>query len=184
MRKDHTKTSKLLSLVLRHDPAVAGVTLDAQGWVDVDALLAGLAAARRPLALAELEEIVATSDKRRFELSDDGKRIRATQGHSVPVDLGYEDREPPELLYHGTAERNLGSILAQGLRSGQRHAVHLSTDVKTAIAVGQRYGKPVVLVVQAGRMHLDGHRFQCSSNGVWLTEHVPVEYLSQEAARP
>ena len=135
-------------------------------------------------ALAELEEIVATSDKRRFELSDDGKRIRATQGHSVPVDLGYEDREPPELLYHGTAERNLGSILAQGLRSGQRHAVHLSTDVKTAIAVGQRYGKPVVLVVQAGRMHLDGHRFQCSSNGVWLTEHVPVEYLSQEAARP
>jgi len=171
------RTSKFLSLVLRHRPQAAGVELDAAGWVEVEKLLAGCAKAGRAITRGQLEEVVATNDKKRFELSDDGTRIRASQGHSVEVELGYEPAEPPELLYHGTIARNLVSIRAGGLLRGARHHVHLSADRRTAESVGGRRGRPVVLVVLAARMHADGHAFYLSTNGVWLTEHVPVEYL-------
>ena len=171
------RTSRFLSKVLRHAPESVGLRLDGAGWVEVDALLAAAARAGVALDRAALERVVAENDKQRFALSPDGLRIRASQGHSVPVELGLEPRTPPGLLFHGTADRNVEAIRREGLRPGRRTHVHLSLDPETAVAVGRRHGRPVVLRVHAGRMHAAGHAFYRSDNGVWLTAAVPPEHI-------
>jgi putative RNA 2'-phosphotransferase len=171
------QVSKFLSLVLRHQPELIGIALDDAGWTPVDPLLQQAAAHGVQFSLADLREIVATSDKQRFALSEDGRLIRANQGHSVTVDLQLQPLEPPPTLYHGTVERFLDSIRLEGLIKGKRHHVHLSPDEPTAAVVGQRRGRPVILRVDAGRMRRDGHLFYRSENGVWLTDHVPPQYL-------
>jgi putative RNA 2'-phosphotransferase len=179
--KDLVKWSKYLSLVLRHRPEVLGITLDAQGWTDVALLLERLHQNAIPIDQNKLAQIVATNSKKRFAFSDDGTKIRASQGHSVAVDLGYQPTMPPQVLYHGTGEKSLNSILKSGLQKGERHHVHLSADVKTAIKVGQRHGKPVVLHVAAQQMQEEGFLFFISQNGVWLTDYVPAAYLAVPA---
>jgi len=177
MGAQDVRLSKLLSLVLRHRPETIGITLDAAGWVDVDTLLEAMAAHGQPVTIEQLRSLVASSDKQRFALSDDGRRIRANQGHSVQVELGYEPAVPPERLYHGTTGRFVESIRTQGLVKGSRHHVHLSETPETAVIVGQRRGKPVVLTIQAGDMHRKGFTFYRTPNGVWLTDNVPAPYL-------
>lgn len=177
MRGGLVKTSKFLSLVLRHQPELIGITLSTAGWVSVAELLRACQAHGHPLTLEDLQELVATNDKRRFSLSEDGQMIRANQGHSVPVELGYSPAVPPDMLYHGTVEKFLPSIREEGLKRGSRHHVHLSPDEETARRVGARRGRPLILKVESGRMHQKGHEFFRSANGVWLTEHVPPEYL-------
>jgi putative RNA 2'-phosphotransferase len=174
---DVVRVSKRLSYVLRHRPESIGVALDAAGWVDVGTLLAALAATGLPLTRPELEQVVAADDKRRFAFDATGTRIRASQGHSVPVSLGYEATRPPDELFHGTVGRVVPAILREGLRPGNRHAVHLSPDVGTARAVGARRGRPVVLRVDAAGMAADGWSFSRSANGVWLVAAVPPSYL-------
>ncbi|MGY1824632.1 RNA 2'-phosphotransferase [Geodermatophilus sp. SYSU D00079] len=169
---DAVRLSRRLSYVLRHAPASVGLTLDAAGWVDVADLLAALHISRE-----ELEHVVVTNDKRRFAFDDTGTRIRASQGHSVAVDLGYAAQQPPPVLFHGTVERHLPAILAEGLRPGRRHAVHLSPDAGTARRVGARRGRPVVLEVDAAGLAATGVRFTRSANGVWLVDAVPPERL-------
>lgn len=181
MSSHHVRISKFLSLVLRHEPAKAGLTLDSAGWVDVDALLRGCAAAGVPVTPEELNQVVAENDKQRFAFSPDQKRIRANQGHSVAVELDLAPSVPPTLLYHGTADRFLDSIKAKGLCKAQRTHVHLSAERSTATEVGRRHGRPVVISVAAAKMHQAGHKFFRSANGVWLTDEVPVEYMSFEA---
>jgi putative RNA 2'-phosphotransferase len=171
------KISKFLSLVLRHQPQKIGLRPDAAGWVQVSDLLAACNAHGQSLSLDELREVVNTNDKQRFSFSPDGLLIRANQGHSIPVELGYEPLAPPTILYHGTPEKFLTAIKETGLTKGQRHHVHLSADVETATRVGARRGRPVVLEIRAATMHGDGYIFYLSENGVWLTEHVPVKYL-------
>lgn len=171
------RTSRFLSLVLRHRPQVIGIELDDAGWVDIDELLAALARAGRPVELAELTAVVELNDKQRFVMRDG--RIRASQGHSVDVELGLDPLEPPQLLFHGTADRHLDSIRASGLRPRRRRHVHLSPDAETARSVGARHGRPVILRVRAGAMYAAGHVFHCSENGVWLTAAVPVEFLEE-----
>ena len=172
------KDSKLLSLALRHQPEVLGIELDSAGWTSVDKLVEALRRRDSAWSLERLRAIVAESDKKRFAFDDTGSRIRASQGHSVEIDLGYEPQTPPALLYHGTVARFLPNIKAQGLLKGDRHHVHLSADEATARQVGARRGMPVVLVVQAGEMHRGGHEFFLSANGVWLTEHVPTSHIA------
>jgi putative RNA 2'-phosphotransferase len=174
-----TTVSKYLSKYLRHAPHELGLTLRPGGWEPVDDLLD---AARRhgfPIDYDELVECVETNDKQRFSFDVSGELIRANQGHSVEVDLQLEERVPPETLYHGTVERFLPLILAEGLNKGRRHHVHLSKDNETARRVGARRGQPVILTFDAGRMHRDRHRFYLSANGVWLTDAVPPGYLSR-----
>jgi len=168
-------SGRFLTYVLRHHPEAIGVDLDSGGWVGVEALLAALARHGRPMDRTALDRIVAGDDKRRFELRDG--RIRAAQGHSVPVDLRLLAVEPPSELYHGTVERFLSRIRAEGLRPKGRTHVHLSPDVATARAVGARRGVPVVLTVDAAGMHRQGLAFYLSANGVWLTAHVPPEWI-------
>ena len=175
--RSRVRASRWLSLVLRHDPGTFGVALDSAGWTPVDALLAAAGRAGIPLDDASLRRVVEENDKRRFSLSEDGRMIRASQGHSVEVDLGLEPVEPPAVLFHGTATRFLDSIRREGLIPGSRRHVHLSADEGTATAVGSRHGRPAVLRVDAARMHAEGHRFFRSANGVWLTVRVPAEYL-------
>ena len=170
--RDYTRTSKFLSLILRHQPEKIGAALDSHGWAKVPEILAGM-----DLTMEELVHIVETDEKRRYSFNDDRTLIRANQGHSIPVDLELEEREPPEFLYHGTVERFLSAIRAEGLQKQRRQYVHLSPDVETAMKVGRRRGKPVVLRVEAGRMRRDGFLFYRSVNGVWLTGEVPPEYL-------
>lgn len=170
--------SKFLSLILRHEPELVGLELDEAGWTDVPALLAACQKHGRPFTREELEEVVATNEKKRFAFSDDGRRIRASQGHSVEVDLGYEPQQPPAKLLHGTPSRFLESIRSSGLRKGERHHVHLSTDELTAHKVGQRRGDSVLLTIDAAAMAAHGHQFFVSANGVWLTDHVPVEFIA------
>ncbi|MEZ0065403.1 putative RNA 2'-phosphotransferase [Streptacidiphilus sp. MAP12-20] len=175
------KNSKFLSRVLRHDPESIGLRLDRAGWVDVKELLAAAAAHGRRMSRAQLDQVVAENDKRRFAFSEDGSRIRASQGHTVPVELGYEEAAPPPRLFHGTYPGALDAIRREGLRPMQRHAVHLSPDVATAERVGGRRGRPVVLTVDAAAMAAAGFAFRVSANGVWLAERVPPEYLSPAA---
>lgn len=182
-RVSHVRTSKFLSLVLRHRPDTIGVTLDQAGWTGVEDLLDALAKHGRPLTRADLDAVVATSDKQRFVFDHSTDRIRANQGHSLDVDLGLPASVPPAALYHGTPTGNLTSILADGLRKQGRHAVHLSADIATAHRVGSRRGQHAVLRVDAGVMHQDGRRFARSVNGVWLTDAVPAHYLSVVASR-
>ncbi|MGY1601819.1 RNA 2'-phosphotransferase [Geodermatophilus sp. SYSU D00815] len=177
---DVVRVSKRLSYVLRHRPESLGLTLDAGGWVDVDSLLRGLAAHGMPLEPAELKHVVDTDDKRRFALDSPGARIRACQGHSVAVELGYQPVPPPPELFHGTVARFLDPIRRDGLRPGGRHAVHLSPDRATARAVGARRGRPVVLRVDAEAMADAGYLFSRSANGVWLVDAVPPRYLTVE----
>jgi putative RNA 2'-phosphotransferase len=175
---DVVRVSKRLSFVLRHRPDSIGLTLDEAGWVDVDRLLAALTAHGLPLSREDLDAVVAGNDKQRFAFDGSGTRIRASQGHSVAVHLGYAAVDPPAELFHGTAERFLPSILAEGLLPGRRHAVHLSPDVATARTVGGRRGRPAVLRVAAARLAADGGRFALSANGVWLVDAVPPGYLT------
>lgn len=177
MPVNHTELSKFLSFVLRHKPDSIGLLLDHQGWASVEDLIAKGNAAGTRFRRADLLQIVETSDKKRFSLSDDGLNIRAAQGHSVAVDLGLSPVEPPGVLYHGTATRSVDSILLQGLTPQARQQVHLSVDEVTAHRVGQRHGKQATLRVEAGRMHAKGFKFFMADNGVWLTDHVPPEFL-------
>lgn len=178
MSRDYRRISKFMSLVLRHRPEVVGLELDAAGYVAVDDLLVAMAAKDLALSPAELVELVASNDKKRFAFDETGARIRAVQGHSIEVDLRYAPATPPEQLYHGTVGKFLKSIATEGLKPGSRQFVHLSPDYETATAVGSRRGKPVVLVVASARMAGDGHLFYLASNGVWLTEHVPPEQIT------
>jgi putative RNA 2'-phosphotransferase len=170
-------TSKLLSYVLRHRPDSIGLQLDANGWTDVDVLLQRLAEHGKPVDRALLERVVADNDKQRFAFDAARTRIRASQGHSIQVDLDLQPAQPPDVLYHGTASRFLKSILASGLRAGNRQHVHLSGDVDTARRVGARHGFPVILHVDTARMRADGAVFYRSDNGVWLTGPVAPRYL-------
>lgn len=172
--------SKTLSYLLRHQPAKFGLTLDIQGWCEVDALLSAFAARNIDLSREMLEYIVENNDKKRFAFNSDGTKIRASQGHSLEVELDYQPVPPPAILFHGTTEQFLDAILKQGLQKRKRHHVHLSPDVETAVNVGKRRGKPVILSVRAGQMYVDGHLFYCSANGVWLTGEVPPQYLAVE----
>ncbi|MFO0867019.1 MAG: RNA 2'-phosphotransferase [Gemmataceae bacterium] len=174
-----TSTSKFLALVLRHKPEEIGLTLDPNGWAEVDELLRLCNARGKRLTRDLLERVVAENDKKRFAFSDDGARIRASQGHSVEIDLALVPIEPPELLFHGTADRNRDSIRAGGLHSAKRQHVHLSLDVATATKVGQRHGKPIILKVRAREMWLAGHKFYLSANGVWLTDSVPAHFIDE-----
>ncbi|MEW2287958.1 RNA 2'-phosphotransferase [Streptomyces sp. NPDC047841] len=169
------KVSKYLSRHLRHQPERIGLTPDAAGWVEIGALIDAAATHGFPFTREELDHVVAANDKRRFAVEDG--RIRASQGHSIEVDLGLPPATPPPYLYHGTVARHLDAIRAEGLRPMNRHAVHLSADRETATRVGARRGRPVVLSVDSGAMHRDGHVFHVSANGVWLTETVPARYL-------
>jgi putative RNA 2'-phosphotransferase len=171
------KISKYLSLHLRHQPERLGLQLAPGGWVPVEELLTACARNRFPIRRAELEEVVATSDKQRFAFDATGAQIRANQGHSAAVDLQLEPVTPPDTLYHGTPERSVAAILQSGLKKMARHHVHLSGDIPTAVKVGTRRGKPVVLAVDAAAMHQAGIPFYRSANGVWLVDHVPAEYL-------
>jgi putative RNA 2'-phosphotransferase len=178
MSMDRVKLSKFLSFVLRHDPGTIGLRLDAQGWARIDELIRKASAAGRKFRREDLLDVVATNDKKRFSLSEDGLRIRAAQGHSVAVDLGLPPREPPQVLYHGTATRFLDAIWLEGLKPQARQQVHLSTDAATALRVGQRHGKPIVLQIDAHVMHAHGFKFYFADNGVWLTDSVPREFLA------
>jgi putative RNA 2'-phosphotransferase len=172
------RLSKYLAKYLRHAPQELGLTLRPGGWVPVDDLLAAAEKSGFLITYDELVECVESNDKQRFAFDVSGELIRANQGHSVNVNLQLDEREPPETLYHGTVERFLSSILEEGLVRGNRLHVHLSKDVETARKVGSRRGKPVILKVDAGRMHREGHKFLSSANGVWLTEAVPPVYLA------
>lgn len=176
--KSRTAASKFLSFVLRHQPAAVGIELDEQGWVEVEVLLKACANHGKSLSRAELEEVVATNSKQRFAFSVDGTRIRASQGHSIDIELGYEPAEPPAVLFHGTVDRALSAIRQSGLLRMQRHHVHLSADEGTAFSVGGRRGKPVILRIDAAAMRRDGYAFYCTANGVWLTDTVPPAYIS------
>ncbi|MDL5056237.1 RNA 2'-phosphotransferase [Geitlerinema calcuttense] len=171
------KISKYLSKHLRHTPERLGLTLAPGGWVEVETLLSACASHQFPISRAELETVVTTSDKQRFAFNETKTRIRANQGHSVAVDLQLEPRTPPELLYHGTGEKSVPTILQSGLLKMSRHHVHLSENVETAQKVGMRHGKPVILAIDTVAMQEAGFSFYRSDNGVWLVDEVPPQYL-------
>lgn len=175
-RNSLTRTSRYLSLILRHKPEAAGITLDEHGWAEVPALIAGVSRTR-PLTVELLEEIVRTDEKQRYAFNADKTKIRANQGHSVPVDVELEELPPPELLWHGTGEKYRESILREGLIPKNRLYVHLSSDEAAAVKVGARHGRPVLFRVRAGEMSRDGFAFWRSANLVWLTKRVPPAYL-------
>jgi putative RNA 2'-phosphotransferase len=177
----NSKLSKFMSFILRHRPDAIGLALDPQGWASIDELVLKGNVPGNSFSREDLMHVIETSEKSRFSLSADGQYVRAAQGHSVAVNLGLSLQEPPTLLYHGTAKRFLRSILAKGLKPQARQQVHLSVDEATARLVGQRHGNPVVLTVEARCMHAEGFQFFVADNGVWLTDHVPSEFLGSSS---
>ncbi|HMT54679.1 MAG TPA: RNA 2'-phosphotransferase [Saprospiraceae bacterium] len=179
MSKNEINISKFLSLVLRHQPETIAIILDQNGWADVNDLIEKANNYGIKFDRETLNHIVATNPKKRFAFNDTLDKIRASQGHSVEIELGYTNQKPPEILFHGTAEKFVQSILDTGLEKGNRQQVHLSADFETAIKVGQRHGKPFVFKVLAEKMYNDNFEFFISDNGVWLTDNVPTKYLKQ-----
>lgn len=163
------KRGKKLSYLLRHDMSYI---FDEHGWREVSDLVAN-----HGFTMEELREIVATNNKQRYEFSEDMTCVRARQGHSIQVDVELAEAAPPDMLYHGTTKAFVKSIMSQGIQKGKRLYVHLSTTVEMATKVGARYGEPVVLAIDAKRMHEDGIKFFLSRNGVWLTEFVDAQYI-------
>ncbi len=176
--RSNIKLSKYLCLILRHKPEIIGIELDKNGWADVTELLEKMNQSGEMIDLHKLNEVVKTDNKNRFSFNETSDKIRANQGHSITIDLGYTAQKPPEFLYHGTAGRCAESVLKNGIEKKKRHHVHLSTDEETALKVGQRHGNPVVFMVSSGQMYVDGALFYLSDNGIWLTDFVPVKYLS------
>ena len=171
------KVSKYLSKHLRHQPERLGLTLQPGGWVEVSELITACARNRFPISRAQLDEVMASNDKQRFGFDATGERIRANQGHSVEVDLALVAQTPPEVLYHGTGHGSVEAIRREGLLKLRRHHVHLSADTETARRVGARHGKPHLFIVDTQAMQNSGHVFYCSDNSVWLTDHVPPQFL-------
>ncbi len=176
----YVKLSKFLSLILRHKPETIGIQLDKNGWTDVQILLQKIQQSGKSIDLKTLQAVVANNDKKRFAFNINGSRIRANQGHSLKIELGYTPQTPPDILYHGTIERFLESIFQTGLDKRKRHHVHLSAEVATANMVGKRRGNPVILEINAQEMQEEGFLFYLSKNGVWLTEKVPVKYMNRQ----
>jgi putative RNA 2'-phosphotransferase len=177
MNKNLVKLSKFVSLVLRHQPEVIGLKLDENGWAEVDHFIELARQHGKDISKSVLEEIVETNNKKRFSFNPEKSKIRANQGHSIDIELGLTPKQPPEILFHGTATRFIESIRQQGLIAGSRQHVHMSSDETTAMNVGQRHGKPIVLKIDTSVMHQDGFVFFCSENLVWLTDFVPPQYL-------
>ncbi len=179
--KQMKNTSKFISLILRHNPGAVGISLDEHGWADVQELIGGINRSEgHVLDMEMLEEIVRTDEKQRYSFNEDRTLIRANQGHSIPVDVELEEKTPPDILWHGTGEKYVSSIDAQGLIPKSRLYVHLSADVETARKVGSRHGKPVIYEVNCRRMAEDGYHFFLSANHVWLTKEVPARYLRKK----
>lgn len=178
MNKNLKSASKFLSLLLRHQPEKLALNMDDEGWVEIGELVANSASNNVSFTEQMIREIVATSDKQRFAIDRSGKRVRANQGHSIDVNLNLEVVDPPLVLYHGTADRNVESILHDGLIKQSRQHVHLSATIETAKNVGQRHGRPVIFSVDCERMKTGGFAFFKSKNGVWLVDHVPSEFLA------
>lgn len=178
--KNLENTGKFISLILRHKPETIGIALDEHGWADTGELISGIRKRIPDFDMETLEEIVRTNNKQRYSFNEDHSKIRATQGHSIKVDVDLREVAPPEILYHGTGEKSVESIKKQGLVPRSRLYVHLSKDIPTAINVGSRHGIPVVFTVLSGKMYLDGFKFYLSENGVWLTKAVPQDYLRIE----
>lgn len=177
-KKQRDETSKFLSYVLRHEPQAIGIQLEIDGWTNIDELIKCAERNGHHLNRSDIFEVVETNDKKRFTISEDSQRIRAAQGHSTSeVSLQHIAKEPPEYLYHGTATRFLDSIKEKGLVPGSRHHVHLSQDEQTAIEVGKRYGNPVILKIEALRMHQQGFKFFQAENGVWLIDEIPASFI-------
>lgn len=179
MEKELKHISKFISLVLRHQPEVINLHLDENGWADVTELLDKMNKKGIKINIDTLNTIVETNDKKRFAFSDDKTKIRASQGHSIEVDLALKPVTPPAVLYHGTTAKYLESIFKTGLQKQSRQHLHLSETIDTAKAVGSRHGKPIILTINAAQMHSDGYQFYLSANNVWLTEMVPVQYIQQ-----
>ena len=174
---ENKKISKFLSFVLRHKPESIGLKLDENGWAETKELLEKMNGNAFEVTGEMLNHIVATNNKQRFSFNENKTKIRASQGHSIDVDLNLKETKPPEYLYHGTGEKYVTSILTTGLEKRNRQQVHLSTDMETAIKVGQRHGKPKVFIVESEKMNFEGFSFYLSDNAVWLTDHVPARYL-------
>jgi len=177
-QKDDTSLSRHLCFVLRHDPGSIGLTVQQKGgWANISELITKLRGSGVQIDRETLERIVREDNKQRYSISPDGKCIRCNQGHSFYVEMDMEERIPPDALYHGTATRFLESIRQSGIKSMSRNFVHLSGDIPTAFKVGERHGKPVVLVIDAAKMAADGYVFRISENGVWQSDAIPWCYV-------
>jgi len=176
---ENKRISKFLSLILRHQPETIQLKLDENGWADVSELIAKSAKSRMHFSFKDLEEVVETNNKKRFAFNEDKTRIRASQGHSIDIDLALKAAQPPDFLYHGTADSNISSILQKGIEKRNRQYVHLSVDKETATKVGMRHGKPVILTIRTKEMYDNGIPFYLSANGVWLTDFVDARYISK-----
>lgn len=180
MESSLVSIGKFLSYVLRHKPESIGIQLDNNGWVDIDVLIAACNKHNHKIDKQIIEKIVQTNDKKRYAISSDGLRIRANQGHTIDVDLQLNEIEPPMFLYHGTVEKFINSIFENGIVKGERHHVHLSSNIETATIVAKRRGTPVILKIDAKKMYFDNFKFYKSENNVWLTDYVPIEYIIKE----
>ena len=179
IKNDDVSLGRFISLVLRHQPSAAGITLDNEGWADTDKLIKGVCATGRKLDTETLERIVRENNKKRYSFNEDKSKIRANQGHSIDVEIKMTESVPPDVLYHGTAVSFLESIKEKGILKMSRQYVHLSKDAETAVNVGKRHGRPVVLVIDTAAMHADGYVFRISDNGVWQSEDIPFSYVKE-----
>ncbi len=176
-KKENIRISKYLSLILRHKPYIANISLDNHGWANVEELLEGIKP-KYNIDLKRLEEIVREDNKQRYSFDSTHSLIRANQGHSINIDLELKEQKPPQILWHGTGGKSAPSILKNGILPMSRQFVHLSKDIPTAIQVGKRHGKPVIFKIDSEEMFNQGYKFYLSENKIWLTNFIPPEFIS------
>lgn len=181
--KEDMRISKFISLILRHKPEEIGLKLDEYGYINTSDLIKGLNRKGYKVTISDIERIVAEDNKQRYSFNDDKSKIKANQGHSIAVNLELQAIEPPKVLYHGTATRFSESICKDGIKKQNRQYVHLSADIETAEKVGRRHGELVIFKIDGEQMYKDGYKFFLSENKVWLTDYVPIKYLSKEQAK-
>ncbi|KLI39625.1 RNA 2'-phosphotransferase [Brachyspira hyodysenteriae] len=177
LTKEEIKISKFVSLVLRHKPEYIGLELSKDGWANVYELIEKIKSKGRNINKDILERVVLYNDKKRFSFNKNHTLIRANQGHSINVDLQFEEKEPPEILFHGTSISSIEKIKQEGIKKMNRLHVHLSLAEETAKKVGERHGKPAIIKINSKQMYEDGIKFYLSENKVWLCDYVDPKYI-------
>jgi len=180
---DPIKLVHTMAHALRHDPLKYGLDPDAEGWVSFDDLIIAIRYERREFMNIKREDILdilTAMESDRFEIA--GTKIRAVYGHSIVLEKLPIALEPPEFLFHGTAEELMPEVMAKGLlRMGRRFA-HLSSDIDWVLRFLANKPQWVVLRILAHEAHKKGICFRQANGHVWLVDSIGGEFLRIESS--
>ena len=170
------RLSRFLTFLLRHKPKDYPLAMDREGFAPWSEVVDMVQERFYDVSEEQIRSLIDGAEKKRFEIR--GDKVRATYGHSFPIDLGAAATEPPAELYFAAARDLAESMLRQGLEPRDRQYVHVSRTADEAESVARRHDtSPTILVIDAQAAHAEGIRFY-ESRPLYLVEKVPAKFLS------